>query len=247
MTVVEILKNIIYRGLESLGRYYSSYGGFVVDNNDPDYCGRLKLKVPEIYGDDIMDYWAWPKGFYSGKGYGMQIIPQVKDMVWVEFEKGDPRRPIWSHGHPIKDEIPNDLQDVKKYWIITPGGISLVLNDTDNVITLEIKDGAKIELAKDKITLVSGLTVEINKDNISLGKDQSSTYKAVLGDIAKKEWEKERDRLTALIQAIQSSTTTPYDGGASMKASILAAMAPYQSPTLIGDYSNTLSDKNTLE
>ena len=74
MTVVEILKNIIYRGLESLGRYYSSYGGFVVDNNDPDYCGRLKLKVPEIYGDDIMDYWAWPKGFYSGKGYGMQII-----------------------------------------------------------------------------------------------------------------------------------------------------------------------------
>jgi len=232
MNLIEAFNSLVKEGFEFFGRYYSSYRGWVVDNNDPEGFGRLKLKVPELYGDDVLEYWAWPKGNYSGRGYGLQVIPEKKDMVWVMFEKGNPRKPIWEFGHFGEMEKPQELSSIKKYWFRTPGGLTLLLDDDSNRIQLQVKDG---------------MIFEINKDGISSGKDQSSTYKAVKGDTAKAEWEKEKDRVSAIVDALVNSATATDYSGSTYKANIAIALAPYQVPTAIPDYTQSLSNKNTLE
>lgn len=144
--VMDILNSLFREGFEKFGRYYSSYRGYVVDNNDPDKLSRLKLVIPQITGKESMEYWVWPKNHFSGKDYGSQVIPQKGDMVWVEFEMGNPRAPIWQHGHfgfssdGKTNEKPANLQDVKNFWFKTPGGHTIELDDTKKKITITPKD-----------------------------------------------------------------------------------------------------------
>lgn len=142
--LVEFIKNIVYKGLEKYGRYYSCYRGFVIENEDPEQLNRLLLKVPNVYGNDIMTEWAYPMNNFSGPGYGCQNLPEKKDMVWVEFEQGDTRRPIWSHGHfgkpGGKHDIPEALRNVKNRWFKTPGGHLIEFDDATDEIRLTHSD-----------------------------------------------------------------------------------------------------------
>ena len=45
----KFLKNIILRGLEFIGLYYSIYPAKIVDNQDPKQLGRVKLAIPQVY------------------------------------------------------------------------------------------------------------------------------------------------------------------------------------------------------
>lgn len=89
-------------GFESLGVYYGNYRGTVVSNKDPQKLGRVQIRVPQIMGDNKGEYWAWPKGQPAGDDFGDFFIPPPGSPVWVEFENGDPSRPIWSGGHWAK-------------------------------------------------------------------------------------------------------------------------------------------------
>ena len=141
-----VLNAIFREGLEKFGRYYSSYRGFVFDNEDPEGFGRLKLIIPQITGKAPLEYWAWPKGQFSGEGYGMQITPQKGDMVWVEFEMGNPRVPIWDYGHfsfkedgktPQKPDI-EELKSLKNFWFMTPDGHRIELDDENMQIVVTL-------------------------------------------------------------------------------------------------------------
>lgn len=172
--LLQIINDLVYKGFEKFGRYYSSYRGFVVNREDPQNYGRVKLNIPDITGANSYDYWAWPKGNYSGKGYGMQIIPNKGDMVWVEFEFGDPRRPIWSFGHFAKDEKPEELKDYDNFWFKTPKGQLVELDDTNGIIRITDSSGKILELNQDTISLIF--------DKISLGQKEKSNEPAVKGD-----------------------------------------------------------------
>lgn len=128
--VIEFLYKIKKFGLESIGRYYSSYRAFVIDNEDPEDLSRLILRIPDVTGKNIHNKWAWPKNVYSGKGYGSQCIPEKNTMVWVSFEHGDPQKPLWSHGYHGKDEKPEELRDRGIHWFKTPLGHLIELDDT---------------------------------------------------------------------------------------------------------------------
>lgn len=83
-------------------KYYGKYRASVVDINDPDELGRVKLSIPEVYGVSIdgttaISGWAFPCGGASISG-GICRTPIVNDIVWAEFEFGDPDRPLWMHG-----------------------------------------------------------------------------------------------------------------------------------------------------
>ena len=103
-------------------KYFGCYRGHVVDNDDPKKIGRIVLQVPEIFGLEWKTDWAQPKqGWLSAKydKNGMEPahsdgrdayrrtpdiggdkgdfqLPDIRDGVWVEFEAGDPCRPLWS-------------------------------------------------------------------------------------------------------------------------------------------------------
>lgn len=70
--------------------YPGIYRGIVKDNNDPKNLGRLRLIVPQIFGEEITT-WAWAN---HCPGISNVLVPEGT-VVWVMFEGGDPNFPVW--------------------------------------------------------------------------------------------------------------------------------------------------------
>lgn len=194
--LLKLFNRLIIKGFEPFGRYYSSYRGFVVDNDDPDRFSRVKLRVPAVFGTESLDYWAWQKDCFSGPGYGFQCIPSVGDMVWVEFELGDPRKPIWSYGHfslgaDNKPDKSESLSNLANYWFKTPGGIIVELDDTNSLVRITNPNGKMITF----------------KDTINLGSEDAAEQ-IVLGNTLKTQLEALCDNLNGLTDAISRITVT---------------------------------------
>lgn len=165
------LKDLMYLGLEQFGRYYSSYMAVVANVDDPENLNRLQLVIPEIT-EGVYLYWAFPKSNYAGKGYGVQLLPQRGDTVWVEFERGNPKVPIWSHGYFARDEKPQgeDLDDKNTYWLITPKGHKVIINDTKNYINILDSRGNQVWIAEDiTIKQFNGKAIKLTGSEISIG------------------------------------------------------------------------------
>lgn len=170
MSVLPQLRALLLEyGLEAFFRYYAVYKGAVVDNKDPDFSGRLKLKVTQVWGNDVHDYWAPSRGMPSGgKGLGMFLVPNVGDIVWVTFQNGDCRFPIWEYGPLTKGKTsphaktgnPNQskavvlqhtngyrvvMDDVKKRMTLETTKFRIILDDAANTIRFETASGLAIE------------------------------------------------------------------------------------------------------
>jgi uncharacterized protein involved in type VI secretion and phage assembly len=77
-------------------RFYGKYRGFVESNRDPKRLGRLTLRIPSVFGDEVITGWAMPCVPYGGQdNQGFLCIPEPGAGVWVEFEEGDLEFPIW--------------------------------------------------------------------------------------------------------------------------------------------------------
>lgn len=159
-------------------RYYGKYRGFVVDNEDPEQLGRLKLTVPSVLGDEVVTGWAMPCLPYGGNaGQGFLFIPEIDAGVWVEFEEGDLEFPIWvgtfwsKPGGTSELPKPNDadgaeqdsVQDPLTRKIIkTASGHTIQFEDAEEEVRVIINDGQN----ENRIVFgESGLTV-VNKDNV---------------------------------------------------------------------------------
>lgn len=70
-------------------QYFGKYRATVTKTNDPLKMGRIKVKCPKVLGD-FESNWCLP---CLPPGY--QGIPKVGDLVWIEFEEGNPDLPIW--------------------------------------------------------------------------------------------------------------------------------------------------------
>lgn len=78
-------------------KFYGMYRGTVFLNIDPDMRGRLILTVPDVLGD-VPSSWAEPCAPLAGPpgpSMGVYLVPPIGAGVWVEFEYGDPNRPVW--------------------------------------------------------------------------------------------------------------------------------------------------------
>ena len=87
-------------------RYYGIYRGTVVNNIDPMQLGRIQAIVPDV-GGVTPSSWAMPCVPIAGKQMGTFVVPQVGAGVWLQFEGGDPDRPVWTGGWwGIAAEVP---------------------------------------------------------------------------------------------------------------------------------------------
>lgn len=184
--------------------YYSIYRGFVADNNDPENLARVKVKVPQIYGEDyIPDYWAWPRGMPAGKNMGLFIMPNKDDCIWVTFENGDTDYPVWEHGWWADGEVPAEaknngtnpsnivLQGVKGHRIeidnnnnrvkvSTKRGIALVIDEKSGVTIEALNKDVTINSGTSKVVISSG-EVSITAGSISVGGSFQVLYNKVPG------------------------------------------------------------------
>jgi hypothetical protein len=81
-------------------QFFGKYRGTVMNNVDPESRGRLQLTVPDVLGLSPST-WAEccaPFSGMPGTAAGFFAIPPIGAAVWVEFEQGDPNRPIWTGG-----------------------------------------------------------------------------------------------------------------------------------------------------
>jgi len=86
--------------------YYGKYRGTVVNNLDPEQRGRIQAIVPAV-SNVVPTSWAMPCVPMAGKQQGAFMVPQVGAGVWIEFEGGDPDKPIWVGGFwGIAAEVP---------------------------------------------------------------------------------------------------------------------------------------------
>lgn len=145
MELKDFFTELLLKGLERFNRFYSCYRGTVVDNNDPNNQGRLQVKVPAITGIKNTPTWAYPKGMIRGKGYGMNFLPPMGSMVWVEFEYGDANFPIWTYGYNAKGEQAEEFNS-SNMTLKTPEGNVVDLNDTDQAVSLKSKAGHLVVL-----------------------------------------------------------------------------------------------------
>lgn len=79
------------------------FRGMCKDVHDPERLGRIRVSCPAIYGEEWSD-WAYPN--FPPNYFG---LPDEGDMVWVEFEDGNPDYPIWT-GCYFDREAPNPYQ-----------------------------------------------------------------------------------------------------------------------------------------
>lgn len=78
--------------------YYGKYKGTVINNVDPLLRGRLLLEVPDVTSLAPTS-WAEPcvpLAGPTGPPMGVYMVPPIGAGVWVEFERGDPSKPIWT-------------------------------------------------------------------------------------------------------------------------------------------------------
>ena len=75
-------------------QFFGKHRGSVVSNIDPLNLGRLQVSVPDVLGDVFS--WAMPCVPYAGPTLGLVVIPPMGASIWVEFEGGNPDKPIWT-------------------------------------------------------------------------------------------------------------------------------------------------------
>lgn len=150
-------------------KHWGKYRGFVVDRDDPEQLGRLKVRVPSLMGDAVTG-WAWPASPYAGANVGFFFVPQVDDLVWVEFAEGDLEHPLWTGCGWAKPggttEIPQEAQDSypDQAVIRTKSGHVIILGDASGSELLTIRTTTGCEIILDP----NAKTVTVQADEIIL-------------------------------------------------------------------------------
>lgn len=139
--------------------FFGKYRGTVTDNQDVMMLGRLQVSVPAVLPSGSQN-WAMPCVPYAGSGVGLFALPPVGANVWVEFEGGDPERPIWSGGFWGVGEVPATpaLPGMK---VLKTDTISMQLSDLPGV------GGFKLEVTSPTGTL--SLTMDATGISLSNG------------------------------------------------------------------------------
>ena len=165
-----LLEKTLGRLIEKVDhKYYGKYRGIVVDNNDPEKLGRLKVKVPSVLGNDVVTGWAMPCLPYGGaKDQGFFFIPEERSGVWVEFEAGDLEFPIWVGTYWAKpggnSEVPKEAQvsPPTNRVVKTPSGHMIEFDDTSGSQKIKLTDKAGnnilLDSSNNKLTITQGAT-----------------------------------------------------------------------------------------
>ena len=136
--------------LESLKIDYSVfYRGIVVDNLDPDLKGRIKVRIPQIYGSDTSeDYylpnsaipWATCAISPASNDSGTFLPPNIGDTVFVAFEAGKPDLPMYFGGiYTVRSEDMYEGKTVASRKVFNEVFVPVIGDD----LPLEVQSGTE--------------------------------------------------------------------------------------------------------
>lgn len=139
---------------------WGTHSGLVEAVNDPEQLGRLKVRVPTVYGpggakenslstDQLP--WANATGLPAGgtpESGALQWLPSVGDQVNVRFLDGEPEKPIWEWGSQTRSQ-----SAAFPYWRRQPGGYGA--NGAPPDATALLRHGHTIELSPQAVLMAT--------------------------------------------------------------------------------------------
>ena len=143
--------NEFYEGLKI--DYTAFYRGIVVDNLDPDKKGRVKVRIPQIYGtnNNVQTFvpttsipWATCAVNNASNDSGTFLPPNIGDTVFVTFEGGDYKHPIYFGGIYTNRSEDDNTKGVGSKKVYDDEIIPVVSDD----LPLEVTNGTERVLYK---------------------------------------------------------------------------------------------------
>lgn len=166
-----------------IGKYYGKYSGVVADydaelEEDDIKLGWIRVQVPSVFGPD---YIGTARPCFP---YGHFAVPKAGAHVWIEFEAGDARHPLYTgFWYPTGTVPPEaDANPPLNRVVQMPSGHTVEFEDKEGEekIVIRHKDNAFIALDKDGSVLVSNK----NGSHVYLNaKDGDATFTEQHGNI----------------------------------------------------------------
>jgi Type VI secretion system/phage-baseplate injector OB domain len=163
-------------------RFWGKYQGTVVQNADPEFRGRIMCMVPTVLG---LTPSSWceacaPLAGPTGPPMGVYMVPPIGTGVWVEFEGGDPQKPIWTGcrfapsnvpplalaGNPLDPNI--CIQSLLQHMILvsdmppTPATGGIILKSTTGAMIVVNDSGIYLSNGKGAIMTMIGPAIDFN-------------------------------------------------------------------------------------
>jgi Rhs element Vgr protein len=156
----------------------------VVDNDDPESLGRIKVKFPWLESEETI--WVRFLTPHAGADRGWYALPEIDDEVLVGYEFGSPGYPIALGALYNKDAAPASStvtpeNDVKIFS--TKGGNQIQITDKsgEEEIALSTKNGdckVVLNMSGPSITIESAGDISIKGANVTVESEQETTIKA---------------------------------------------------------------------
>lgn len=167
-------------------KFFGKYRGTVLNNIDPELRGRVLCIVPDVTGL-VPTSWCEacaPLAGPTGDPMGAYLVPPIGAGVWVEFEQGDPEKPILAGcrlapgdpsplaylGLPISPSIvfSTSLQNTISISD-TPGPLGGIMLKSTTGATLIVNDtGIYIQNGKGAVITMIGPVTDINVGAITV-------------------------------------------------------------------------------
>lgn len=213
---------LVHYGLEFFGRYYSTYHAIVMSTDDPLKMNRIKVIFPQIVQLPPGGIWALPKGVWGGKDYGVQILPEVGDLIFLEFSHGDLEYPLWSHGSYAQGELPSEFDGPNIYGLKTPKGSLVIIDDSDENGYILVKNKTSNEYIK-----ISDNMLELESNQIKIGKQAKE--RAILGETLHKLLKELTTELSTLSTKISSHSHPSHSTPPTQAAGFLTSKGKLES------------------
>jgi uncharacterized protein involved in type VI secretion and phage assembly len=175
-------------------RLFGVYVGHVIDIQDPEGLGRVRVTIPSLSEPGHMsETWARLATLFAGIDRGSWFIPDVEDEVLVAFEAGDLRSPfvvgsLWNGSdRPPASANPAGASERKvirsrtglqislvdhkgqaHVVIETPDGQKIVLRDGPGAIEVADSNGNTVKLESSGVTIQASAKVTINASQVQL-------------------------------------------------------------------------------
>jgi uncharacterized protein involved in type VI secretion and phage assembly len=155
-------------------RYYGHYLAEVVDVNDPDQLGRIRVQADQFADSVDQPVWASVVRPSAGDKQGVFFTPKKGDQVVLSYIAGDVREPmIVGYAHSTQKAPDTAKVSTQRHGIVTTIG-SLIFDEQNGTITVKLDvAGApevSVTLAANGITAKcgDGSSITIATDHVEI-------------------------------------------------------------------------------
>ena len=148
--------------------------GIVVDNEDPEFLQRVRIRVPVVY-DGVKDEtlpWALP--MYSSiqgntKTVGAYSVPVIDSLLYVKFQDGDTHFPVYGQiavtPETVKDE--SRINYPHRYGMSDNKGNKLYVDTKEGDMRIDHHSGTSIHILPDgsvNMKVVGNISWDVDGD-----------------------------------------------------------------------------------